>query len=161
MVQASVAWEAPAMSLRSVAALLLSGMVLPLSACGRDAPDPRTLPPIVRVAIAAPVESQERRFTGVIAAKVQSDMGFRVAGKIVSRLVEAGQEVRRGQPLMRIDPLDYALAATAQAGVVEAARARADQTASEERRYRDLVSAGDRFEFDFTAARRCLKRVKN
>src|SRR4051794_34306340 len=105
------------MSLRSVAALLLSGMVLPLSACGgRDAPDPRTLPPIVRVAIAGPAESQERRFTGVIAAKVQSDVGFRVAGKIVSRLVEAGQEVRRGQPLMRIDPLDYALAATAQAG---------------------------------------------
>ena len=131
------------MSLRSLVALLISGLVLPLSACsGGDAPDPRTLPPIVRVAFAGPAESQERRFTGVIAARVQSDLGFRVAGKVVSRLVEAGQEVRRGQPLMRIDPLDYALAATAQAGVVEAARARADQTASEERRYRGLVSAG-------------------
>jgi RND family efflux transporter MFP subunit len=131
------------MSLRSVVALLLSGLVLPLSACGaRDAPDPRTLAPIVRVAIAGPVGSQEHRFTGVIAAKVQSDLGFRVGGKIVSRLVEAGQEVRRGQPLMRIDPVDYALAVTAQAGVVQAARARADQTASEERRYRGLVSAG-------------------
>lgn len=131
------------MSLRTAAAVLLGGLALPLSACGdKPAQDPRTLAPIVRTAVAGRTGVSEHRFTGVVASRVQSDLGFRVDGKVVSRLVDAGQAVRRGQPLMRIDPADYALAATAQAGVVEAARARAEQTASEERRYRGLVSAG-------------------
>jgi RND family efflux transporter MFP subunit len=43
---------------------------------------------------------------------------------------------------MRIDATDYALATQAAAGTVAAARARAIQTGNDERRYRDLVSAG-------------------
>jgi RND family efflux transporter MFP subunit len=116
----------------------------PLAACGgkADAVDPRTLPPIVRVAVAGPAVHGERRFSGVVSARVQSELGFRVGGKVIGRLVDAGQTVRRGQPLMRIDAADYALAVSAQNELVEAARARAVQTASEERRYRGLVSAG-------------------
>jgi RND family efflux transporter MFP subunit len=73
---------------------------------------------------------------------VQSDLGFRIAGKVVQRLVDAGQSVRRGQPLMKIDNTDYAFGATAAKNSVAAARARAAQTAADEKRYRDLVSAG-------------------
>jgi RND family efflux transporter MFP subunit len=43
---------------------------------------------------------------------------------------------------MRIDATDYALAVSAQTELVEAARARAVQTAADERRYRSLVAAG-------------------
>ena len=39
--------------------------------------------------------------------------GFRVSGKVLERLVDTGQTVRRGQPLMRIDPVDLKLAARA------------------------------------------------
>jgi len=132
------------MSSRTVAAVLLLGGLAPLAACGgkADANDPRTLPPLVRVAVANPAIAGERRFSGVVSARVQSDLGFRVAGKVVARLVDPGQTVRLGQPLMRIDAADYALAVAAQNELVEAARARAVQTASEERRYRGLVSAG-------------------
>jgi RND family efflux transporter MFP subunit len=115
-----------------------------LAACGGKAgsEDPRTAPPVVRVATAGPAASGERRFSGVVTARVQSDLGFRVGGKVVDRLVDAGQTVRRGQPLMRIDATDYALGVTAQNELVEAARARALQTASDERRLRGLVAAG-------------------
>jgi RND family efflux transporter MFP subunit len=125
------------MSHRNAAlALLLGGLTLPLAACGGPpAADPRALPPVVRVATAGQAANGERRFTGVVSARVQSDLGFRVPGKVIERLVDAGQTVRRGQPLMRIDRTDYALA-------LEAIRARALQTAADERRYRDLVSAG-------------------
>ena len=41
----------------------------------------------------------QSQFTGVVRARVESDLGFRVAGKIAQRLVDAGQSVRRGQPL--------------------------------------------------------------
>jgi RND family efflux transporter MFP subunit len=132
------------MSSRTVAAVLLLAGLTPLAACGgkADANDPRTLPPVVRVAVAAPAAGAERRFSGIVSARVQSDLGFRVGGKVVARLVDAGQTVRLGQPLMRIDAADYALAVAAENELVEAARARAVQTASDERRYRGLVAAG-------------------
>ena len=47
--------------------------------------DPRQEPPIVRLVTAAPVTEFERSFTGVIGARVESNLGFRVAGKIVER----------------------------------------------------------------------------
>ena len=113
-----------------------------LAGCGRSGADPRTAPPLVRTAQAGAAEGSAREFTGVVAARVQSDLAFRVGGKVVARLVDAGQVVRRGQALMRIDPTDYALATQAAAGTVAAARARAVQTSADEARYRDLVSAG-------------------
>jgi RND family efflux transporter MFP subunit len=132
------------MSSRTVALALLLGGLTPLAACGGKVGDgdPRTQAPLVRVAVASPTIGGERRFSGVVSARVQSDLGFRVGGKVVARLVDAGQTVRRGQPLMRIDATDYALAVSAQTELVEAARARAVQTASDERRYRGLVAAG-------------------
>lgn len=132
------------MTTRSIAAkagtlALLAGV---LAGCGRSDADPRTDPPLVRIATAGEAEGSNREFTGVVGARVQSDLAFRVAGKVVARLVDAGQVVHRGQPLMRIDPTDYALAAQASAGNVAAIRARAAQTSADEARYRDLVAAG-------------------
>lgn len=131
------------MSSRNLVAVVLLGGLAPLAACGaKTETDPRTTAPVVRVAVAAPAAIGERRFSGVVTARVQSDLGFRVGGKVVERLVDAGQTVRRGQPLMRIDATDYALGVQAQDQLVEAAKARALQTASDERRLRGLVSAG-------------------
>ncbi|TXC67993.1 efflux RND transporter periplasmic adaptor subunit [Sphingomonas ginsenosidivorax] len=121
------------------APILLGGAV---AGCGHAAPDPRTQPPLVRVTTASPASDATREFTGIVAARVQSDLGFRIGGKVVARLVDAGQVVRRGQPLMRIDAADLALATRASLGTVDAARARAGQTAADERRFRDLVGAG-------------------
>jgi RND family efflux transporter MFP subunit len=127
----------------SVATLMLVGALAPLLAgCSASEADPRTGPQLVLAATAGTADAGERAFTGVVSARVQSDLGFRVPGKIVARLVDTGQTVRRGQPLMRIDRTDLALATTAQAGAVAAAKARAIQTAADEARYRDLVSAG-------------------
>jgi RND family efflux transporter MFP subunit len=121
---------------------LASTLSLALAGCGAADADPRTGPQLVRVGTIGRAGEAQREFTGIVSARVQSDLGFRVPGKIVERLVDTGQAVRRGQPLMRIDRTDLALATAAQTGAVEAARARALQTAADERRYRDLVSAG-------------------
>ncbi|PZU06849.1 efflux RND transporter periplasmic adaptor subunit [Sphingomonas sp.] len=115
---------------------------LAIAGCAKAPADPRVGAPLVRVATAGGSAEATQDYTGVVSARVQSDLGFRVSGKIVERLVDAGQKVRRGQPLMRIDRTDLALATVAQAGVVEAARARALQAAADEARYRDLVAAG-------------------
>ena len=104
--------------------------------------DPRTQPPLVRIATVEASPQSERSFTGIVAARVQSDLGFRVPGKVLERLVDAGQTVKRGQTLMRIDPADLKLAMHAQEEAVAAAKARARQTADDEARYRHLVAGG-------------------
>jgi RND family efflux transporter MFP subunit len=123
-----------------------------LAACTDAIPseDPRTQSPLVRVATVEPAVQTERSFTGIVAARVQSDLGLRVSGKVLERLVDTGQAVKRGQPLMRIDPTDLRLAARAREEAVAAATARARQTAADEARYRGLVSEGavSRSEYD-------------
>lgn len=104
--------------------------------------DPRQQPPIVRLATAVRVAGSERGFTGIIGARVQSNLGFRVPGKIVERLVNVGQQVKAGQPLMRIDEADLRLALTAKRNAVAAARASVVQTDADERRYANLVNNG-------------------
>src|SRR5215218_7785709 len=85
--------------------------------------DPRQEPPMVRLVTAARVAGSERGFTGTIGARVESNLGFRVAGKIVERLVNVGEQVKAGQALMRIDETDLRLALAAKRNAVAAARA--------------------------------------
>ena len=131
---------------RLVATAALSAVCLPallLAGCDKPAPsDPRTQAPLVRTATLSEAARGARTFTGTVAARVQSEPGFRVAGKVLERLVDTGQHVKRGQVLMRIDPVDLKLAAGAQLEAVTAARARARQTAQDEARYRDLRGTG-------------------
>lgn len=107
-----------------------------------EAADPRTAPPLVRVAETMRTETAERSFTGTVASRVQSNLGFRVPGKIVERLVDEGQQVRKGQPLMRIDETDLQLALTAKRNAVTAARAVLIQAQADEKRYAALVKNG-------------------
>ena len=124
-----------------IAACLLP---LALAACGDSSSvaDPRTQAPLVRFTAVQAAADGSRTFTGVVTARIQGDLGFRVSGKVLERLVDTGQSVKRGQPLMRLDPIDLGLQARAQQESVIAARARARQTADDEARYRTLVSAG-------------------
>jgi len=129
-------------SLSAASSLAVSLIVLTLAGCGKPDSDPRTEAPLVRVTTAQPAAAQERGFTGVVAARVQSNLGFRVAGKVTERLVDAGQTVRAGQALMRIDRTDYQHAISTQAANLAAAKARLDQAAADEARYTGLVEAG-------------------
>ena len=130
---------------RELPSLVVIGVLpLALAACNHPTSsiDPRTQTPLVRVAAVQTSAQAERSFTGIVAARVQSDLGFRVPGKVLERLVDTGQTVKRGQALMRIDPSDLRLATRAHEEAVAAATARARQTADDEARYRDLVPTG-------------------
>jgi len=128
---------------RRLATSLIACGLLALAACGDNShSDPRTEAPLVRTTLVQSAGASTRSYTGVVAARVQSDLGFRVPGKVLERLVDAGQTVKRGQLLMRIDPVDLKLAAGAQQEAVAAARARAQQAVQDEARYRDLQGTG-------------------
>src|SRR5436189_141453 len=123
--------------------LAVTGFAATLTGCGQKQElDPRTQPELVRIVEIGSSSGADPAFTGVVSARVQSNLGFRVPGKITSRLVDTGQFVRAGQPLMTIDRTDYAHAITARAETVAAAKAKAVQAAADEARYRGLVKSG-------------------
>jgi RND family efflux transporter MFP subunit len=109
-----------------------------LTACKPADQDPRVNAPIVRTMSVSEAKAGSESFTGVVAARVQSNLGFRVPGKITERLVDTGQKVKAGQPLMRLDRNDLALAVTAREEAVAAARANAIQAIADEKRFKAL-----------------------
>jgi RND family efflux transporter MFP subunit len=123
--------------------LFLVMAALGLAGCSHHAEeDPRSLPIMVRTTTLKSPGDGYQSFTGVVTARVESNLGFRVSGMITRRLVDAGQTVRAGQPLMKMDITDFTHAITNQEEVVRAAKAKADQTAADEARYRPLVATG-------------------
>jgi len=135
------------LQLRNVPLVTILIGLLPfvLAACSdatSSSTDPRTQPPLVRTETVEISVQSERSFSGIVAARVQSDLGFRIPGKVLARLVDAGQTVKRGQALMRIDPTDLRLAMRAHEEAVAAAKARMRQTSDDEARQRELVAVG-------------------
>ncbi len=143
--------------------LLVGGLTLTLMAngCSKSAAkDPRLQSPTVEIFKAEAAGSNSRTFTGVVEARVQSDLGFRVGGKILERCVDVGQRVRKGQILMRLDPEDLKLAAAAEQSVVEAARAKYTQEKADEARFAELVKSGAVSRQEYDHARAALDSAK-
>lgn len=117
-------------------------IILSLPACKKETVDPRTKAPVVRTMTAPGAKTATQAFTGVVAARVQSNLGFRVPGKIIERLVDTGQIVKAGQPLMRIDGNDLTLTIKARQESVRAAKAQVVEAAADEARNRTLLQSG-------------------
>jgi RND family efflux transporter MFP subunit len=81
--------------------------------------------------IAYKQRSRSLVLAGTVVPRIESTLGFRVAGKIVSRSVDVGTPVKPGDLIAQLDPADYRLAVdNARAALVSAeadyARAKAD-----------------------------------
>jgi len=139
------------------------GLTLALMTIGCSKPpaeDPRLQPQSVEVFKAKAAEPGSRSFTGTVAARVQSELGFRVGGKIQERSVDVGQRVRKGQILMRLDPVDLELSLAAQQANVEAARAGYVQAKADEARFARLVETGAVSHQGYDQARSALDSAK-
>ncbi|HEY9223358.1 MAG TPA: efflux RND transporter periplasmic adaptor subunit [Variovorax sp.] len=77
-------------------------------------------------------------FSAEVRARVETPIGFRVAGKILRRQAELGQRVQAGQVLAELDPQDYRLAADAARAQQAAAQTSRDLAAADLQRYREL-----------------------
>ncbi|MHC2090175.1 efflux RND transporter periplasmic adaptor subunit [Methylobacterium sp. CM6244] len=119
------------------------GMIgLALTACSPAETAVSPQPPLVQTVEVVRTGSGMARYTGVIRARTESNLGFRVGGKIFERLVDPGDRVTRSQPLMRLDRTDFSLALNAARASVEAARAQMIKAKADEERSRKLVSDG-------------------
>jgi len=136
--------------------LLAGGLTMATMAGGCSKPpveDPRVRPPTVQVVEVKESGAHGRTFTGTVEARVQSSLGFRVAGKVLERSVDVGQRVHKGQVLMRLDSLDLELALAAQQATVDAARARSTQAKADEAKFAGAVEFGGVSRLGYDAAR--------
>jgi RND family efflux transporter MFP subunit len=143
--------------------LLAGGLTVTLMTGGCSKPvanDPRLQPPKAEVVKAEAAGALSRTFTGIVEARVQSDLGFRVGGKILERSVNMGQRVQKGQILMRLDSVDLNLSFAAQKANVEAARAKYIQAKADEARYAALVKSGAVSRQEYDQARMALDSAK-
>ena len=94
----------------------------------------------VRVVIVAPATSTgTRSYVGVVRPRFETDLGFRVAGKITERLVNVGGPVVSGQVIARLDTIDFKLALEQQDAELRAATSSRQQAVAAEERYRKLL----------------------
>jgi RND family efflux transporter MFP subunit len=87
-------------------------------------------------------EQPARSFVGTIRPRIETDMGFRVPGKVAKRLVEVGQAVDVGQPLATLDEVDLKLQAEQAQAEFSAATGVLAQAAASETRAKDLRAKG-------------------
>lgn len=110
-----------------------------ITACSKPEPPPPPPRPVL-VQAAAPAEGSAAAYTGEIRARHESDLAFRVGGKIIARLVDAGAEVKAGTPLARLDPVDLELAVQSAKAQLQAAESDHATAKAERERYADLVA---------------------
>jgi len=78
------------------------------------------------------------RYAGEVRARYETDLAFRVAGRVQTRAVEVGTQVKAGQLIATLDPSDYALAVTAAQAQWVAAEAEAKLAQQDLQRYTEL-----------------------
>jgi RND family efflux transporter MFP subunit len=119
-------------------------LLMVLGGCNSQA-DNAAQAPLPRPVLAATVEAagtQQSAYTGVVAARTESDLGFRVSGKVIERKVDPGQRVARGDTLLVLDIGDFELALRSAKNRVNAAQAQLRQRRDDENRYQRLASTG-------------------
>lgn len=105
-----------------------------LGGCGKEsAPPPKIEQPALTQIVGAVVSDGSNVFSGEIRARHEIQLGFRIGGKIIERLVDAGARVKPKQVLARIDPADSSLQASS-------AQAQYQLAMEDAIRYRELRS---------------------
>lgn len=102
-----------------------------LAACAKEAPPPEPPRPVLTGVVGAVDAADAPVYAGEVRSRYETPLGFRIPGKIVARLVDAGAAVRAGEVLARLDAGDSALS-------VAAAEAQLTLAEAEARRFREL-----------------------
>ena len=118
--------------------LAVVGSAAMLGACSRPAPQDEPIRAVKVLTVGTDAMQTRYEFAGEVRARVESRIGFRVAGKIIQRQAEVGQHVKAGQLLAQIDPHDYRLAADAARAQLAAAQTNFDLAAADYKRFATL-----------------------
>src|SRR5258707_8206017 len=128
---------------RLLTGAMLALAVFALTGCNEKAAE-NAAPgrPVLVATVHYEAASPERSFVGPTKPRIETDMGFRVPGKVAKRLVEVGQTVDVGQPLATLDEVDLKLQAEQAEAEFRAATGVLAQAGAAEQRAKDLRAKG-------------------
>ena len=113
-------------------------LCLLLASCSRPVERVEEIRPVRAMVVAAGSGKSIIELAGEIQPRYESQLGFRVGGKLIARKVEVGTLVKRGQVLMQLDPLDLQLAQSQAKAAVSATESSLALAKAELDRYREL-----------------------
>jgi RND family efflux transporter MFP subunit len=115
-----------------------------LAGCGDQATSAtsKAARPVLVSRVEFQTEDGSRDFVGVVRARHETDLGFRVAGKIVTRTVNVGDRVHAGDEVARLDPQDLKLQVESAEAELAAATSNLTQAAADLERYTTLKARG-------------------
>lgn len=121
-------------------ALFALATIIVLSACGdRPSPADETGTRWVRTTTVETLGPRASQLSGVVRARHETPLAFRVGGRIAERRVDAGDAVSAGQPLLELDPRDLEQAARVAQADLDAAIAELETARADTRRNRGLL----------------------
>jgi RND family efflux transporter MFP subunit len=134
--------------LKSLSAVALLAL---LAGCGEQATSAVSKPerPVLVQRVEFRSDDGSREFVGVVRARHETDLGFRVAGKIVARVVNAGDRVHAGDVVAQLDPQDLTLQVESAEAELAAATSSLTQAAADLGRYTTLKASGSASFADF------------
>ncbi|MGY8903622.1 MAG: efflux RND transporter periplasmic adaptor subunit [Burkholderiales bacterium] len=118
--------------------LVLASLAALLAGCSKSETTPEPVRAIKVITVGLGDYQSGREYAGEVRARVESRLGFRVAGKLLKRQAELGQHVKAGQVLAQLDAKDYQLAADAAKAQVAAAATNRDLAAADFKRFKEL-----------------------
>jgi membrane fusion protein, multidrug efflux system len=126
------------MSSRRFRFAILLIAALAVAACARREPAPEPVRPVQLTQVALGAAGTQAVYAGEVRPRHEADLGFRIGGKIIARVVDVGAAVRKGQLLARLDPTDVSLQAEAAKAQLAAAATEYDFAKAELGRYQGL-----------------------
>lgn len=142
-------------------AILFGGAIaVSLTACKEDKPVAAAPRPARVVEIAPHDIAFSTRASGQIQARYVSNVGFLVSGRLISRNVDIGANVKAGTLLARIDDVDFQNKLAAARSQVSATQADVDQATPQEERYRTLLASGYATQANYDQSLRMLENAK-
>lgn len=129
----------PGRRTRMRAAAAATGLALVLlGGCSHSDAPRDEVRPVRALTLNAGNVGSSAEFSGDVRPRYESQLGFRVGGKISSRKVDVGTVVKRGQLLMQLDPRDLRLGQDQAQANLRAAQTNYELARADLKRYQDL-----------------------
>jgi RND family efflux transporter MFP subunit len=138
---------------------VVAGLAL-LGGCDGPSAKPPEVRPVRTVSVDPKPIDDDRQAVGEVRARYESDLGFRVSGKVIARLVDIGVSVKKGDVLARLDEQEYRnRLKSAQADIV-AAEAVLEEAQGAEGRLRQLLASGTTTRANYDTALKNLRSAE-
>lgn len=137
-----------------LALTILAAATVLSAGCSSEEAEPQA--EIVRPVLSIVVEPRTTRtlgFAGTVEPEFKADLAFRILGRIISRVVDVGDVVTKGETIASVDSAQLELSVQSAKADLASAQAQSANAAGSEERLRLLLASGSISQADYDSAK--------